>query len=87
MALLWAHLDEVGGGLAPKTPGGAATSLLVHKDWHFYRSMSVGPQGDEFLAPGADRDGIGKAELPFQFVVGVSCLQAPHGHSEGFFYD
>ena len=45
-ALLRAHLDEVGGGLAPKAPRGAAAGFLVRKDRRFYWSMSAGPQGD-----------------------------------------
>ena len=73
-ALLRAHLDEVGGGLAPKALRSAAAGILIREDRHFYWSTSAGPQGDEFLAPRVDRDGIGQTELPFQFIIGVGCL-------------
>ena len=87
MVLLGACMNEVGGLLVPKAPGGVAAHFLVCEDWHFYQSTSVGPQGDEFLASGAGRNGIGKAELPFQLIVCIGCLYMPHGHPEGFLHD
>ena len=71
-ALFWAFLDKVRGGLAPKAPGGAAAHVLVCEDWHFCRSTSAGSERNKFLAPGVDGDGVGKAEVPFQLIVGIS---------------